>query len=353
MRPDSRTLLTSLVVVSVLGFGALGSSTALARGLPKLSPASDMQRAPFGSLHPIDGLGTRIVGGGAAAPGQFPYAAFLEADYMVGGTPVTFVLHRFPDCADSGHDGRALRLRRGDRAAPARVVLQGRARLHPGEHHPHEQGQGRSCRHPVPVLRRGPASGGCRAPDVVGTRAGGCRADRVGLERERPAVRDRHAGRGARLGSHEQRARCRRLRHAAVGDRERAVEPDVAASGFTFVPSFNMCTQAPGGLPSSCTGDSGGPLVESTPAGPVAVGITSYGSATCGASPDFLVRTSSIQTWVASVLGGTPPPPMFAPPFNPPAPTAALNADGLIATFAAPIADPATIPSGYSAALAE
>ena len=350
MRSDSRTLLMLLVVVSVLGFGAFGSSNALARGLPTLSPASDMQRAPFGSLHPVDGFGTHIVGGATAAPGQFPYAAFLQADYMVGGTPVTFfctgslitptVVMTAAHCAYDEETGQLLQgsfFRVGLAFTQFPVAASNRrdgVALIPYPYYDAARHRGDvalltlSAPAPagaVPIALASSANASLFAAGTPAVVLG------WGLTSNAPGA----------VGSDT-------LQWGTVNVQSNQT---CAASGFTFVPSFSMCTQAPGGLPSSCTGDSGGPLVASTPAGPVAIGITSYGSATCGASPDFLVRTSSIQTWVASVLGGTPPPPLFAPPFNAPAPTAALNADGLTGTFAAPIADPATIPSGYSAAL--
>jgi hypothetical protein len=120
-----------------------------------------------------------------------------------------------------------------------------------------------------------------------------------------------------------------------------------------FHPGYTLCTGGPGYRPASCHGDSGGPLVATTPAGPVQIGITSYGSAVgCGIAPDYFTRVSSVQTWIASAIAGAPAPPSFVPPFNPPAaPAAALAADGVSATFAAPAADPATLPTAFAATL--
>jgi trypsin len=120
-----------------------------------------------------------------------------------------------------------------------------------------------------------------------------------------------------------------------------------------FHPGYTLCTGGPGYRPASCHGDSGGPLVATTPAGPVQIGITSYGSAVgCGIAPDYFTRVSSVQTWIASAIAGAAAPPSFVPPFNPPAtPAAALAADGVSATFAAPAPDPATLPTAFAATL--
>jgi trypsin len=117
---------------------------------------------------------------------------------------------------------------------------------------------------------------------------------------------------------------------------------------LSFHPGFDMCVAAPGFAPSTCHGDSGGPLVA---AGPIEIGIVSYGtSGTCGLGPDFFTRASSVQSWVASVIGGAPAPPSFVPPFAAPTPVLALSADGVVATFTdAP--DPATLLTGFVATL--
>jgi trypsin len=120
-----------------------------------------------------------------------------------------------------------------------------------------------------------------------------------------------------------------------------------------FHPGYTLCTGGTGYRPATCHGDSGGPLVVATPAGPVQIGITSYGSAVgCGIAPDYFTRVSSVQPWIASAIAGAPAPPSFAPPFNAPAaPAAVLAADGVSATFAAPAADPATVPTAFAATL--
>ncbi|MDX6540366.1 MAG: hypothetical protein QOI71_1976 [Gaiellales bacterium] len=120
-----------------------------------------------------------------------------------------------------------------------------------------------------------------------------------------------------------------------------------------FHPAFDLCTAAAGYVPGICHGDSGGPLVANTPSGPLAIGIASYvadTSGACGLGPDFFIRASSIQPWAASVIDGGPVPPPFIPPFAPPAPTLALNADGVVATFT-DLADPATLLTGFVATL--
>jgi trypsin len=120
-----------------------------------------------------------------------------------------------------------------------------------------------------------------------------------------------------------------------------------------FHPGYTLCTGGPGYRPATCHGDSGGPLVVTTVSGPVQIGITSYGSAVgCGIAPDYFTRVSSVQTWIASALAGSPAPPTFTPPFNgPAAPVATLVADGISATFAAPAADPATLQMSFTATL--
>ena len=117
------------------------------------------------------------------------------------------------------------------------------------------------------------------------------------------------------------------------------------AGAVQFHPGLTLCVAAPNYTPAVCHGDSGGPLVETTAAGPVEVGITSYGSKTgCGVAPDYFTRVSSVQSWITSAIAGTTAPPPFVPPFNAPAaPAAALAGDGVSAAFAAPAADPATM----------
>jgi trypsin len=120
-----------------------------------------------------------------------------------------------------------------------------------------------------------------------------------------------------------------------------------------FHPGYTLCTGGTGYRPATCHGDSGGPLVVTTAAGPLQIGITSYGSAVgCGIAPDYFTRVSSVQPWIAASIAGVAAPPSFVPPFNPPAaPAAALSADGVTATFAAPAADPATLPTAFAVTL--
>ena len=132
-----------------------------------------------------------------------------------------------------------------------------------------------------------------------------------------------------------------------------AVQPNALcdAGPAPYHPGVDLCAAAAGFRPSICLGDSGGALVVATPAGPVEIGIVSYVVGSCGAGPDFYARASSVQPWIASLLAGTSPPPPFVPPFAAPAPTAVLNADGVTVSWAAPVADPATIPTGFVATL--
>jgi Trypsin len=121
------------------------------------------------------------------------------------------------------------------------------------------------------------------------------------------------------------------------------------AAAVAFHPGFTLCVAGPNYVPAVCHGDSGGPLVVSSAAGVVQIGITSYGSKTgCGVAPDYFTRVSSVQTWIASAIAGTAAPPVFVPPFNAPAaPPAALSADGVSVTLAAPPADPATLLTSF------
>jgi trypsin len=124
-------------------------------------------------------------------------------------------------------------------------------------------------------------------------------------------------------------------------------------SAVEFHPGVTLCVGGPSYRPATCHGDSGGPLVANTAAGPVQIGITSYSAAAgCGIAPDYFTRVSSIVNWVASVIAGTAAPPAFVPPFNAPAPAGvALSADGVAATFAAPLADFATLATALAVTL--
>jgi Trypsin len=121
-----------------------------------------------------------------------------------------------------------------------------------------------------------------------------------------------------------------------------------AADTFPYHPAVEMCAAAPGFVPSICNGDSGGPLVVNSATGPVEVGIASHAiSGTCGVGPSYFARASSIQPWVASVIAGTPAPPSFVPPFAGITPTATLHGDEIDVTFAPPAADFATLVFDY------
>ena len=125
----------------------------------------------------------------------------------------------------------------------------------------------------------------------------------------------------------------------------RAADPDFSAT-------YDLCVSS--GQPTSvCNGDSGGPLLAGTPGAYVLIGVTSYGaSSTCGGSPDFFARVSSLQPWIASVISSLPPPSTFVATFVAPStPTAVLDADGIVVTYAAPAADPATLLTGFSVTL--
>ena len=114
-----------------------------------------------------------------------------------------------------------------------------------------------------------------------------------------------------------------------------------AAQNGQFRPGFDLCAAGPGFSPTTCFGDSG-LLVATTATGPVEIGVDSYGlGQSCGDSPDYFTRVSSIQPWIASVLSGEPAPPVFVPAFVAPTPTAALSADGVSVSFPAPAADSA------------
>jgi secreted trypsin-like serine protease len=53
-----------------------------------------------------------------------------------------------------------------------------------------------------------------------------------------------------------------------------------------------------GGRVSACYGDSGGPLVADTPAGPLLVGVTSYGGFRCGEDPTVYARVSDALRFI-------------------------------------------------------
>ena len=120
--------------------------------------------------------------------------------------------------------------------------------------------------------------------------------------------------------------------------------------GQPFYPAYDMCASVPGFIPSTCHGDSGGPLVENTPAGPVEIGVVSYGFGSCLQSAGFYTRASSIQSWVASVVAGAPAPPRYTPPFAAPTVSAVLSEDGVVGTLAVS-PDPATLATGLTAVL--
>src|SRR4051794_31935531 len=121
-----------------------------------------------------------------------------------------------------------------------------------------------------------------------------------------------------------------------------------------FVPSVQLCSAGPSNRPAACHGDSGGPLVASTPNGFVQIGITSFFVGTnCGDSPDYFTRVSTMSAWIASQVAGAAPAPLYIPAYAAPATvTAQLQGDGLVASFTPPLADPATIVTGYSVTLA-
>jgi hypothetical protein len=60
-----------------------------------------------------------------------------------------------------------------------------------------------------------------------------------------------------------------------------------------------------------------------------------------------------MSAWIASQVAGAAPAPLYIPAYAAPATvTAQLQGDSLVASFAPPLADPATIPTGYSVSLA-
>ena len=120
-----------------------------------------------------------------------------------------------------------------------------------------------------------------------------------------------------------------------------------------FVPSTNLCTAGASFHPAVCNGDSGGPLLAGAPGSYVQIGITSYGAAvTCATTPDYYTRVSTVQSWIASVIAGAPAPPRFQPVFvAPAAPVVALSSDGVVASFTAPAADPASLLTAYTVTL--
>jgi secreted trypsin-like serine protease len=121
----------------------------------------------------------------------------------------------------------------------------------------------------------------------------------------------------------------------------------------SFSPAVQLCSGGPGNRPAACHGDSGGPLVASTPSGFVLIGITSFFGNNCGDSPDFFVRVSTMSAWIVSQVAGAAPAPLYTPAYAPPATVSAqLQGDGLVVSFAAPLADAATTVTGYGVSLA-
>jgi secreted trypsin-like serine protease len=63
-----------------------------------------------------------------------------------------------------------------------------------------------------------------------------------------------------------------------------------------------LCVRVEGTGRGGCNGDSGGPLVRHTPAGPVQVGIVSFGSRRCTEGVDVFTRVSSYSDWIARTM---------------------------------------------------
>jgi trypsin len=123
-------------------------------------------------------------------------------------------------------------------------------------------------------------------------------------------------------------------------------------AAVAYHPSVTLCAGGPSYRPATCHGDSGGPLVATTAAGPVQIGIVSYSATSCGVAPDYFTRVLAVQSWIAATIANGPAPPVYAPPFNAPAPpTATLAGDAVSASFVAPAADPATLPTGFQVTL--
>jgi secreted trypsin-like serine protease len=132
------------------------------------------------------------------------------------------------------------------------------------------------------------------------------------------------------------------------------IQPNTTCqTAVEYHPGVTLCVAGTAFRPATCHGDSGGPLVESTPAGLVQIGITSYGALSgCGIAPDYFTRVSSVQSWIASAVAGTAAPPPFVPPFAAvAAPAVSVSQDAVTTTFAAPAADNATLAQSYVVAL--
>ncbi|GEM_PF-4899325 len=87
-----------------------------------------------------------------------------------------------------------------------------------------------------------------------------------------------------------------------------------------YDPSTMFCGALPTLSEGACSGDSGGPVVEQSPSGIwTEVGVTSWGRADC-TPPDVFVRLAALQPWLSGEIGylqATAP----QPPSPPPAPT--------------------------------
>ena len=162
---------------------------------------------------------------------------------------------------------------------------------------------------PLPVLQHSTLQGDAALLKLTAVGTGTCGDDPPRHSRSIGAVRGRTAGDGDGLGRYIPAPDATASTVLQMGTVTVQSNATCAAGSFgePFYPGYDLCASAPGFNPSTCNGDSGGPLVENTPAGPVEIGIVSYGFGTVQRrSPGFYTRTSSIQSWVASVIAATP-----------------------------------------------
>lgn len=103
-----------------------------------------------------------------------------------------------------------------------------------------------------------------------------------------------------------------------------AAQSDPDCGSALPLPPYDPSTMFCGALPTlsegACSGDSGGPVVEQSPSGVLTeVGVTSWGYADCR-PPGVFVRLSALQPWLSGEIGylqAAAP----QPPSSPPAPT--------------------------------